>query len=204
MNLKIKNALVSVSDKENIISLLKIFKKYKIKIISSGGTNKFIKNLGYDCTELSKYTGFKEMLDGRVKTLHPKIHAWILHDRQNKDHKNQLSEKKFPPIDLIVVNFYPFQKVVMETRNTENIIENIDIGGPTMVRAAAKNFKNVAIITNKNDYEQLIKELEKKPRDKKFTIWPIIYPTSCISFRRNLMIKFTEQRAKNITQLQIK
>ena len=111
MNLKIKNALVSLSDKENINLLLKIFKKYKINIISSGGTYKSIKKLGYDCTELSKYTGFKEMLDGRVKTLHPKIHAGILHDRQNKDHKNQMSKQNFPPIDLIVVNFYPFQKL---------------------------------------------------------------------------------------------
>ena len=161
MNLKIKTALISVSDKENIKTLLKIFKKYNIEIISSGGTYKSIKKLGYNCTELSKFTGFKEMLDGRVKTLHPKIHAGILHDRQNKDHKNQMSEKKFPSIDLIVVNFYPFQKVVMESRKSENIIENIDIGGPTMVRAAAKNFKNVTIVTNKNDYVQLIKELEK-------------------------------------------
>ncbi len=161
MNLRIKNALVSVSDKENIISLLKIFKKYKIRVISSGGTYKFIKKLGYDCTELSKYTGFKEMLDGRVKTLHPKIHAGILHDRENRAHKQQMFKQKFPPIDLIVVNFYPFQKVVMKSTNSKNIIENIDIGGPTMVRAAAKNFKNVTIITNKNDYIPLIKELEK-------------------------------------------
>ena len=138
MNLKIKNALVSVSDKENIISLLKIFKKYNIKIISSGGTYKTVKKLGYSCTELSKYTGFKEMLDGRVKTLHPKIHAGILHDRQNKNHKYQMSKQKFPPIDLIVVNFYPFQKVVTGSRKPDNIIENIDIGGPTMVRAAKK------------------------------------------------------------------
>ena len=87
MNHKIKNALISVSDKENISSILRIFKKYNIKIISSGGTFKAIKKLGYDCTEISKYTGFKEMLDGRVKTLHPKIHAGILHDRQNKIHK---------------------------------------------------------------------------------------------------------------------
>ncbi len=161
MNLKIKNALVSLSDKDNIITLLKIFKKYNIKVISSGGTYKTIKRLGYDCTELSKYTGFKEMLDGRVKTLHPKIHAGILHDRQNKRHKDQMSKQKFPPIDLIVVNFYPFQKVVMGSRKPENIIENIDIGGPTMVRAAAKNFKNVTIVTNKNDYGLLIKEIEK-------------------------------------------
>ena len=161
MKLKIKNALISVSDKENIISLLKSFKKHKIKIISSGGTYRSIKKLGYKCTELSKYTGFKEMLDGRVKTLHPKIHAGILHDRQNRTHKNEMSKNKFPAIDLIIVNFYPFQKVVMSNKNPKNIIENIDIGGPTMVRAAAKNFRNVAIITNKNDYSNLIKELEQ-------------------------------------------
>ena len=161
MNLKIKNALISVSDKENIISLLKVFKRFNIKIISSGGTYKSIIKLGYKCTEISRYTGFKEMLDGRVKTLHPKIHAGILHDRQNKLHKDEMSRQKFPPIDLIVVNFYPFQKIVKETKNPKNIIENIDIGGPTMVRAAAKNFKNVAIITNKKDYSSLIKEMEK-------------------------------------------
>ena len=139
MNLKIKNALISVFDKENIISLLKNFKKYNIKIISSGGTFKTIRKLGYECTELSKYTGFKEMLDGRVKTLHPKIHAGILHDRKNKTHKSEMTKQKFPP----------------------SVIESIDIGGPTMVRSAAKNFKNVTIITNKNDYSSLIKELEK-------------------------------------------
>ena len=161
MKLKIKNALVSVSDKENIIPLLRILKKYNINIISSGGTFKAITKLGYKCTELSKYTGFKEMLDGRVKTLHPKIHAGILHDRQNKMHKNEMSKSKFPPIDLIIVNFYPFQKVVTDTKSAKKIIENIDIGGPTMVRAAAKNFKNVTIITNKNDYSQLINELKK-------------------------------------------
>ncbi len=161
MKLKIKNALVSVSNKENIIALLKTLKKYHIKIISSGGTYKTIKKLGYDCTELSKYTGFKEMLDGRVKTLHPKIHAGILHDRQNKNHKIEMTRQKFPPIDLIVVNFYPFQKVVKQINSPNKVIENIDIGGPTMVRAAAKNFKNVTIITNKDDYPKLINELDK-------------------------------------------
>ena len=100
------------------------------------------------------------MLDGRVKTLHPKIHAGILHDRQNKKHKNEMSRQNFPSIDLIVVNFYPFQKIVSNTKNSKKIIENIDIGGPTMVRAAAKNFKNVAIVTNRNDYKSLVKELE--------------------------------------------
>ena len=160
MNLNVKNALISVSDKENLASLLKILKRYNINIISSGGTYASIKKLGYKCTELSKYTGFKEMLDGRVKTLHPKIHAGILHDRQNKKHKSEMSKNNFPAIDLIVVNFYPFQKIVTNTQNPKKIIDNIDIGGPTMVRAAAKNFKNVTIITNKNDYKSLIKELE--------------------------------------------
>ena len=160
MNLKVNNALISVSNKENLVSLLKTLKKFNINIISSGGTYASIKKLGYQCTELSKYTGFKEMLDGRVKTLHPKIHAGILHDRQNKKHKSEMSKQNFPAIDLIVVNFYPFQKIVTNTKNPKQIIENIDIGGPTMVRAAAKNFKNVAIVTNNNDYKYLIKELE--------------------------------------------
>ena len=160
MNLKVKNALISVSNKEDLASLLKSLKKFNINIISSGGTYASIKKLGYECTELSKYTGFKEMLDGRVKTLHPKIHAGILHDRQNKKHKNEMYKQNFPAIDLIVVNFYPFQKIVTNTKNPEQIIENIDIGGPTLVRAAAKNFKNVTIITNRNDYGGLIKELE--------------------------------------------
>ncbi len=160
MKLKIQNALISVSNKENLELLLKTLKKFDINIISSGGTYSSIRKLGYSCTELSKYTGFEEMLDGRVKTLHPKIHAGILHDRQNKKHTNEMLKQNFPPIDLIVVNFYPFQKIVLSAGNSKKIIENIDIGGPTMVRAAAKNFKNVSIITNKDDYGSLIKELE--------------------------------------------
>ena len=160
MNLKVKNALISVTNKESLVTLLKSLKKFNINIISSGGTYNSIKKLGYKCTQLSEYTGFEEMLDGRVKTLHPKIHAGILHDRQNKKHKDEMSKQNFPPIDLIVVNFYPFQKIILSTKNPKQIIENIDIGGPTMVRAAAKNFKNVTIITNKDDYTLLIKELE--------------------------------------------
>ena len=124
MNLKVQNALISVSNKENLISLLKVLKKYNINIISSGGTYASIKKMGYECVELSKYTGFREMLDGRVKTLHPKIHAGILHDRQNKKHKNEMSKQNFPAIDLIVVNFYPFQKIVTNTKNPKKIIEN--------------------------------------------------------------------------------
>ena len=145
MNLKVKNALISVSNKESLISLLKTLRKFNINIISSGGTYASIKKLGYKCTELSKYTGFKEMLDGRVKTLHPKIHAGILHDRQNKKHKSEMSKQNFPSIDLIVVNFYPFQKIVLNSKNSKKIIENIDIGGPTLVRTFSK-------ISKRNNY----------------------------------------------------
>ncbi len=161
MGEKIKTALISVSDKSNLSEVLKTLKKYNINIISSGGTYKFIKDLGFKCEEVSNYTGFGEMLDGRVKTLHPKIHAGILHDRLNKKHKKEMNKQNFLSIDLIIVNFYPFQKIVKNTNVEKKIIENIDIGGPTMVRAAAKNFKNVSIITNKNDYKNLINEIEK-------------------------------------------
>ena len=158
---KIRTALISVSDKANLSLVLETLHKYKVKIISSGGTYKSIKKLGYNCTEVSSYTGFKEMLDGRIKTLHPKIHAGILHDRSNKKHSKEMSKQNFSPIDLIIVNFYPFQKIVINSKNNRKIIENIDIGGPAMVRAAAKNFNNVLIVTNKNDYSDLISEVEK-------------------------------------------
>ena len=108
---KIKNALISVSDKTDLSSVLKVLKKYEINIISSGGTYTTIKNLGYKCTEVSKYTGFKEMLDGRVKTLHPKIHAGILHDRSNKKHNNEMIKQRFPSLVLIVVIFTLFKKL---------------------------------------------------------------------------------------------
>ena len=152
MKHKIKTALISLSDKTDLSKTLMVLDRYKVKIISSGGTYKSIKQLGYDCTEVSDYTGFKEMLDGRVKTLHPTIHAGILHDRSNKRHSEEMNKQKFPSLDLIIVNFYPFQKIVINSKSNKEIIENIDIGGPTMVRSAAKNFKNVLIITSKNDY----------------------------------------------------
>ena len=161
MSQKIKNALISLSDKSQITKVLKVLNKYKINIISSGGTYKEIMRLGYKCTEVSKYTKFSEMLDGRVKTLHPKIHAGILSKRSNRKHVTEMKRKKFDYIDLIIVNFYPFQQTIKKTKNFKSIIENIDIGGPTMVRAAAKNFYDVSIITDKKDYSLLISELNK-------------------------------------------
>jgi len=158
---KIKSALISVSDKSNLKPLLKILKKKKIKIISSGGTFKTIKSMKFKCTEVSEYTGFSEILDGRVKTLHPKIHAGILNKRKNKFHKNELKNNNFENIDLVIVNFYPFEKTLEITNNKNKIIENIDIGGPAMVRAAAKNFNDVTVITSTKQYPELINQLEK-------------------------------------------
>ena len=161
MKRKIINALVSVSDKSELISIIKILKKFKINIISSGGTYKYIKKTGFKCKELSEFTGFKEILDGRVKTLHPKIHSGILFNRSKKRHKTQIKNRKFEPIDLVIVNFYPFKKTLTQTTSDKKIIENIDIGGPAMVRAAAKNFNDVVIITDNADYHELINELKK-------------------------------------------
>ncbi len=158
---KIKNALISLSDKEKLKSVLEVLKKNKVNIISSGGTYKSIKKLGFKCKEISQFTGFEEMLDGRVKTLHPKIHSGILFKREKKTHKEQMRRKNFEPIDLVIVNFYPFEETIKKSSNKEKIIENIDIGGPSMVRAAAKNFKSVTIITDKEDYFELIKEMKK-------------------------------------------
>ena len=205
MKQQIKTALISVSDKTDLSKILKKLKKFKVKIISSGGTYKFIKTLGYNCTELAAYTGFKEMLDGRVKTLHPKIHAGILHDRSNKKHSKEMSNQKFPSLDLIIVNFYPFQKIVNNSNNVKKIIDNIDIGGPTMVRSAAKNFKNVLIKNNKDDYPDLLNEIEKNKgkttlnfreymSSKAFGL--TAYYDSMISnwFNKKLNIKFPERK----------
>ena len=156
---KIKRALISLSNKDNLKKLLSTLAKYKIELISTGGTFKQIKKLKFNCTEISKYTNSPEILEGRVKTLHPKIHAGILSKRNNKYHKKDLSKNNFFEIDLVIVNFYPFEKTLTTLNNHSKIIENIDIGGPTMVRAAAKNYNDVAVITNPNQYDNLIDEL---------------------------------------------
>ena len=158
---KIKKALISVSDKSNLKPVLNVLKKNKVKIISSGGTYKEIKKLGFNCLEVSKYTGSPEILDGRVKTLHPKIHAGILVNRKKKSHIRDLKKNGFEEIDLVIVNFYPFEKNLNSTKNHKKIVENIDIGGPTMVRSAAKNYNDVVVITNSKQYEELINELNK-------------------------------------------
>ena len=158
---KIKKALISVSDKKNLKEILKVLTKYKIELISSGGTYKEIKKLQFKCLEVSEFTGSPEILGGRVKTLHPKIHAGILSKRNNKSHKKDLKNNNFEEIDLVIVNFYPFEKIIEKTNDHLKIMENIDVGGPTMVRAAAKNYNDVTVITSSDQYNELINEVEK-------------------------------------------
>ncbi len=215
MSKKINNALISLYDKSNLEKILKILNNHRINIISSGGTYKQIRKLGYKCTDVSQYTNFKEMLDGRVKTLHPKIHAGILSKRSNKKHRKEMKKKKFNYIDLIIVNFYPFQETIQKTKNPKIITENIDIGGPAMVRAAAKNFNDVTIITDKKDYGELLNELNKnkgstslkfreKMASKAFGL--TAYYDSMISnwFNEKLNITFPDKKTifgKKISQL---
>ena len=158
--IKIKRALISVSDKSFLKNILPYLTKYKIEIISSGGTYKKVNRLGFKSIEVSNFTGSKEMLGGRIKTLHHKIHAGILNVRGNKNHRIELLKNNLKEIDLVIVNFYPFEKI-MKKKHFYDIIENIDIGGPSLVRAAAKNFHDVLVITNPENYKKFIKELDK-------------------------------------------
>jgi phosphoribosylaminoimidazolecarboxamide formyltransferase / IMP cyclohydrolase len=158
---KIKRALISVFDKKNLKPLLDILKKKNIEIISSGGTYKEIKKLRHKCIEISKYTGSPEILNGRVKTLHTKIHAGILNKRNSRSDIKDLLRNNFENIDLVIVNFYPFEETLKKTTNHKKIIENIDVGGPTMVRAAAKNYNDVTVITSSDQYTELINEMTK-------------------------------------------
>ncbi|MFA5092366.1 MAG: bifunctional phosphoribosylaminoimidazolecarboxamide formyltransferase/IMP cyclohydrolase [Candidatus Omnitrophota bacterium] len=160
--IKIKRALISLSDKTGIIELAKVLKDFGVEIISTGGTAKLLRGNNIAVTEVSEYTGFPEMLDGRVKTLHPKIHAGILALRNNLQHVNTLAQHNMGTIDMVVVNLYPFAKTTQKPGvKIEEIIENIDIGGPAMLRSAAKNSSSVAVICNPARYPQVINELKK-------------------------------------------
>lgn len=160
--IKIKRALISVSDKTGILDFAKELNKLGIEILSTGGTAKLLQDNFIPIKEVSSYTGFPEMLNGRVKTLHPKIHAGLLALRDNPKHLETLKEHNIGLIDLVVVNLYPFEKTTQKQGvNLEEVIENIDIGGPAMLRSAAKNFQSVAVVCNPSRYNQIIDELKK-------------------------------------------
>lgn len=159
-NMTIKQALISVSDKTGIVEFAQALIQCGVTILSTGGTAKELKNAGIDVIEVSDYTGFPEMLDGRVKTLHPKIHAGILAQRDLPAHMEVMERMSFLAIELVVVNLYPFSETIAKVSSSlEEAIENIDIGGPTMVRAAAKNYKNVTVVTDPEDYNSVLNEI---------------------------------------------
>jgi len=159
--MSIKQALISVSDKIGIVEFARELSRLGVAILSTGGTAKLLKDAGLSVTEVSDYTGFPEMLDGRLKTLHPKIHAGILARQDLPEHMATMEKAAIPTIDLVVVNLYPFTQTVARPDCTfEEAIENIDIGGPAMVRAAAKNYKSVTVVTDPADYAPLLREIK--------------------------------------------
>jgi phosphoribosylaminoimidazolecarboxamide formyltransferase/IMP cyclohydrolase len=159
---KIKRALISLSDKTGIVELARELLALDVEIISTGGTAKLLRENNIAVTEVSLYTGFPEMLDGRVKTLHPKIHAGLLALRNNPGHMQALAEQNIGLIDMLVVNLYPFEKIIQKPQvDISEVIENIDIGGPAMLRSAAKNCQSVAVICNPRRYPQIIAQLKK-------------------------------------------
>ena len=155
-----KRALISVFDKTGILEFAKFLDKKGIEIISTGGTYKYLKENGLTVLDISEVTNFKEMLDGRVKTLHPNIHGGILAIRDNAEHMETIKNEGIAPIDFVVVNLYPFFKEVQTNKSFDEKIEFIDIGGPTMLRSAAKSFKDVTVICNIEDYEKVMQEIE--------------------------------------------
>lgn len=156
----IKQALISVSDKTGLVEFARGLADFGVALISTGGTAALLRNAGLEVTEVAAYTGFPEMLDGRVKTLHPRVHAGILARRDLASHVNALNSASIPMIDLVVVNLYPFSEAVARPDCTlDEAIENIDIGGPAMVRSAAKNYRHVAVVTDPADYGPLLREM---------------------------------------------
>ncbi|HWC19005.1 MAG TPA: bifunctional phosphoribosylaminoimidazolecarboxamide formyltransferase/IMP cyclohydrolase [Terriglobales bacterium] len=158
----VRRAILSVTDKTGIADFAQALDKGGVELVSTGGTARLIREAGIRVKDISELTGFPEMLDGRVKTLHPKVHGGILHIRANDAHRTAVREHEILPIDMVVVNLYAFEKTSARPGVTfEELIENIDIGGPSMLRSAAKNFQDVAVVTSPSDYQQIVEELRK-------------------------------------------
>ena len=159
-HVKITRALLSVSDKDGLVALGEALRRHGVDLVSTGGTATTLRNAGLAVRDISDLTGFPEMMDGRVKTLHPKVHGGLLAVRDNAEHRAAMADHDIAPIDLVVVNLYPFAQTVAKGAGREEIIENIDIGGPSMVRSAAKNHDHVVIVTDPADYAELVAELD--------------------------------------------
>src|ERR1700761_7317070 len=160
--MKIKRALISVSDKTGIVPFARRLSERAIEIVSTGGTATLLRKESVPHIEIEKFTGFPEILNGRVKTLHPKVHGGLLYLRDSPDHQRQAAENRIEPIDLVVVNLYPFESTIARPDvTTETAIEQIDIGGPSMLRSAAKNYRFVTVVTDPLDYAKVLEELEQ-------------------------------------------
>src|SRR3954464_8025309 len=159
----VRRALLSVSDKTGLAEFARaLHQEFKVELISTGGTAKFLRDLGLPVTDVSQVTGFPEMMDGRVKTLHPKIHGGLLALRDHPDHVQSMREHGIQPIDLVCINLYPFQQTIEKPGVTfEEAIENIDIGGPSMIRSAAKNHRYVLVVTSPDRYEKVLGDLRE-------------------------------------------
>jgi len=156
----VRRAILSVTDKTGIVEFARHLEKVGVELVSTGGTAKLLRETGIRVRDISELTGFPEMLDGRVKTLHPKVHGGILHVRENAAHRDAVKEHEIPAIDMVVVNLYAFEKTAARPNvSFEELIENIDIGGPSMLRSAAKNFQDVAVVTSPSDYASIAEEL---------------------------------------------
>ena len=182
--MKIKRALISVSDKTGVVEFARVLQKAGVEIVSTGGTMKALREAGIPVVYVSDVTGFPEIMDGRVKTLHPFVHGGILAVRGNQTHEKALHELKITPIDLVAVNLYPFKETVANPNVTlAEAVEQIDIGGPAMVRSAAKNFASVYVVTSPLDYDAVLQNLNSADESEK------------LKFRQNLMIKAYEHTA---------
>ena len=155
----IKRALISVFYKDGILEMAKFLRDRNVEIISTGGTYRYLKENNIDVIDVEEVTKFPEILDGRVKTLNPYIHGGILAIRDNEEHMKTINEKGIKPIDIVIVNLYPFFEKVKEDISFQEKVEFIDIGGPTMLRASAKNFQDVVVISDKSDYEEVMKQI---------------------------------------------
>src|SRR5687767_10882446 len=156
----VKRALISLSDKSGLETLAAGLARHGVELVSTGGTAARLRELGHDVRDVSELTGFPEMMDGRVKTLHPKVHGGLLGVRDDAGHQAAMDEHGIEAIDLVVVNLYPFEATVASGADRDTTIENIDIGGPSMVRSAAKNHAHVAVVTDPADYAALLAELD--------------------------------------------
>src|ERR1700685_730567 len=202
---RIQRAILSVTDKTGLIDFARQLSGLGIELISTGGTAKLLRDSGIAVKDISELTGFPEMLDGRVKTLHPKVHGGILHRRENPAHTAAVAEHDIQPIDMVVVNLYAFEKTAAKPGVAfEELIENIDIGGPSMIRSAAKNFHDVAVVTSPADYPAIAEELARSGGSISLeTKWRLAQRAFATTAAYDSAIASTLERISDINNVQL-